>query len=45
VKPAGILSEMFEESPVDIDDESSIEEWAKGFVVSKAALQYRLRNL
>jgi Zn-dependent peptidase ImmA (M78 family) len=43
--PAGILSEMFEESPVDIDDESSIEEWAKGFVVSRTALQYRLRNL
>lgn len=43
--PAGILSEMFEESPIDIDDESSIEEWAKEFLVSKSALQYRLRNL
>ena|ERR1051326_7240263 len=42
--PLGILSEMVEESPIDIEDEDSIEEMAKEFVVSKAALQYRLRN-
>ena len=34
-----------EESPMDIEDEGSIEELAKDVLVSKAALQYRLRNL
>lgn len=43
--PGGILDELLEESPIDIEDESSIEEWAMDFVVSKAALQYRIRNL
>ena len=42
--PAEILNEMVEESPIDIEDEGSIEELAAEFVVSKAALQYRLRN-
>ena len=43
--PANILNELLEASPIDIEDESSIEEWANEFVVSKAALQYRIRNL
>lgn len=43
--PGDILDELLEESPIDIEDESAIEEWAKEFVVSKAALQYRIRNL
>jgi Zn-dependent peptidase ImmA (M78 family) len=43
--PAEILHEILQESPIDIEDETSIEEWAKEFVVSKAALQYRIRNL
>jgi Zn-dependent peptidase ImmA (M78 family) len=43
--PAGILNELLEKSPIDVEDESSIEEWAKEFAVSKAALQYRIRNL
>jgi len=43
--PASILNELLENSPIDIEDESSIEEWAKEFLVSKAALQYRIRNL
>jgi Zn-dependent peptidase ImmA (M78 family) len=43
--PGHILDELLEESPIDIEDESSIEGWAKEFFVSKAALQYRIRNL
>jgi len=29
---------------IDIEDESSLEEWSKKFNVSKATLQYRIRN-
>lgn len=43
--PAAILNRILEEAPIDIEDETSIEEWAKQFLVSKAALQYRIRNL
>jgi Zn-dependent peptidase ImmA (M78 family) len=43
--PANILNDLLEASPIDIEDESSIEEWSKEFNVSKAALQYRIRNL
>jgi Zn-dependent peptidase ImmA (M78 family) len=43
--PTDILNELLEESPIDIEDESSIEAWSKEFNVSKAALQYRIRNL
>jgi len=43
--PATILSQILREAPIDIEDESSIEEWADKFLVSKAALQYRIRNL
>jgi Zn-dependent peptidase ImmA (M78 family) len=43
--PTDILNELLEASPIDIEDESSIEEWSKEFNVSKAALQYRIRNL
>jgi Zn-dependent peptidase ImmA (M78 family) len=43
--PGPILNRILEEAPIDIEDETSIEEWAKEFLVSKAALQYRIRNL
>lgn len=43
--PTQILDKLLDEAPVDIEDGSSMEEWAKEFVVSKAALQYRIRNL
>jgi Zn-dependent peptidase ImmA (M78 family) len=43
--PAAILNQILEQAPIDIEDETSIEEWAKEFLVSKAALQYRIRNL
>jgi len=42
--PSSILEEMLDESPIDIEDEDSLEEWARQFGVSKAALQYRIRN-
>ena len=43
--PGDILDAFLRGSPVDVEDETSIEHWAKEFVVSKAALQYRIRNL
>jgi Zn-dependent peptidase ImmA (M78 family) len=43
--PGNILDAFLRRSPVDVEDETSIEQWAKEFVVSKAALQYRIRNL
>lgn len=43
--PGFVLDELLEQSPIDIEDGSPIEVWAKDFVVSKAALQYRIRNL
>ena len=43
--PGEILNGFLREAPVDIEDETAIEQWAKEFMVSKAALQYRLRNL
>lgn len=43
--PGFILDELLEQSPIDIEDGSAMEIWAKDFVVSRAALQYRIRNL
>jgi len=43
--PGDILGVFLRGSPVDVEDETSIEQWAKKFAVSKAALQYRIRNL
>jgi Zn-dependent peptidase ImmA (M78 family) len=43
--PGSILDELLERSPIDIEDGSAMEIWAKDFVVSRAALQYRIRNL
>ncbi len=43
--PRHILDKLLMSSPIDIEDESRIEELAKRFFVSKAALQYRIRNL
>jgi hypothetical protein len=33
------------QSPIDIEDGGAMEAWAKDFVVSRAALQYRICNL
>src|SRR5438132_7183483 len=43
--PGDILDAFLRGSPVDVEDESSIGQWAKQFLVSKAALQYRIRNM
>lgn len=43
--PNFVLDELLEEAPIDVEDGHSIEIWAKNFVVSKSALQYRLRNM
>ena len=43
--PGEILGEMLDAAPIDIEDEGSIAKWAENFLVSKAALQYRIRNL
>jgi len=43
--PASILVDRFDQSPIDIEDEDSLKEWAAEFNVSKSALQYRIRNL
>jgi hypothetical protein len=41
---SSILEEMLDESPIDIEGEDSLEDWARQFGVSKAALQYRIRS-
>jgi Zn-dependent peptidase ImmA (M78 family) len=43
--PVSVLVDRFDESPIDIEDEDSLKEWAAQFGVSKSALQYRIRNL
>lgn len=43
--PRHVLSQLLKNSPIDIEDEASLEELATQFFVSKAALQYRIRNL
>jgi Zn-dependent peptidase ImmA (M78 family) len=43
--PVSVLADRFDESPIDIEDEDSLKEWAAEFGVSKSALQYRIRNL
>lgn len=43
--PGRILDKLRKASPIDIEDESSLEGWSKEFNVSKAALQYRMKNL
>jgi Zn-dependent peptidase ImmA (M78 family) len=43
--PGNILGRLLRGATVDVEDESTIEQWAKEFLVSKAALQYRIRNL
>lgn len=42
--PSFILEELLDDSPIDIEDEDSLGDWAHQFSVSKAALQYRIRN-
>jgi Zn-dependent peptidase ImmA (M78 family) len=43
--PKDILEDMLSEMSLDIEDEDSLEALAKKFKVSKATLQYRIRNL
>jgi hypothetical protein len=43
--PKHILVELLTASPIDIDDEGPLEDLSKKFNVSKAALQFRIRNL
>lgn len=43
--PSFMLEELLNESPIDIEDEDSLGDWARKFRVSKAALQYRIRNV
>ncbi len=43
--PRRLLVEYLKASPIDIDDDGPLEELAKKFHVSKATLQYRIRNL
>jgi Zn-dependent peptidase ImmA (M78 family) len=43
--PKHILVELLTASPIDIDDEGPLEDWSKKFNVSKATLQFRIRNL
>lgn len=38
-------AEFLQDADCDVEDEREIEQWVKEFGVSKAALQYRLRNL
>jgi Zn-dependent peptidase ImmA (M78 family) len=43
--PREMLDKLLISSPIDVEDDSRIEELAKRFFVSKAALEYRIRNL
>jgi Zn-dependent peptidase ImmA (M78 family) len=43
--PRAILEDLLESSPLDIDDDGPLEELSKKFQVSKATLQYRIRNM
>jgi Zn-dependent peptidase ImmA (M78 family) len=43
--PRHILVQHLMASPIDIDDEGPLEDLSKKFHVSKATLQYRIRNL
>jgi Zn-dependent peptidase ImmA (M78 family) len=43
--PRHVLEKLLTASPIDIEDEKPLEELSKKFNVSKATLQYRIRNL
>lgn len=43
--PKHVLVEMLTASPIDIDDEGPLEELSRKFHVSKATLQFRIRNI
>jgi DNA-binding Lrp family transcriptional regulator len=43
--PKHILVELLTASPIDIDDEGPLEDLSQKFNVSKATLQFRIRNL
>ena len=43
--PRSVLGEQLKSTPIDIEDETALEQLAKSFRVSKSTLQYRIRNL
>ncbi len=43
--PSAFLDEMLRESGFDIDDEAPLNRWAKKFLVSRQALEFRIRNM
>ena len=43
--PRHVLEDLLQAFPIDIEDEGSLEALSKKFNVSKATLQYRIRNL
>ena len=43
--PEAALEELLGDTPIDIEDESSLDRLSKKLKVSKATLQYRIRNL
>ncbi|MFZ1991962.1 MAG: ImmA/IrrE family metallo-endopeptidase [Alphaproteobacteria bacterium] len=43
--PRRILDEVLAKAHVDIDDNEAMENWAKKFKVSKATLEFRIKNL
>lgn len=43
--PRDALEKMLAATPIDVEDEKALETLAKKFKVSKATLQYRMRNL
>ena len=43
--PRKLLAQMMAAAQTDIEDEPPLEEWAKKFKVSKATLEFRIRNL
>lgn len=43
--PRSHLEELLDETEMDVEDEQGLEELARKFKVSKAMLQYRIRNL
>ncbi len=43
--PRNVLAQLMAKDRTDIEDEPPLEEWAKKFRVSKATLEFRIRNL
>lgn len=43
--PRQLLAQLMATSRIDIEEEAPLDEWAKKFKVSKATLEFRIRNL